>query len=667
MRLKKIIFLALFAMLLAFVFFFPVSTRAQAPTINIPIALAPLTRDTLIELTALTLDAEIREINGHTFIIGNATFKLHNTDKLNDLSVPVGLPTWAGDPYAFDLAKFDTFTVTIDSKRVNPLNPAQADLRIGREVRSVNWYTFTLTIPGDEKKMVRYDFQQDLGESIMPRFVFGMVPATGWKNSVGSARVQVKFPENTTLEQIIASDPANSQFDGASIAWNFTTNEPVVNPSLTFVRPSVWSDLQAKRRATQQSPNDANAHTALGNAFRQLAQSDTPRRDSFFAQAIAEFETAVRLDSNQRAARQALAAIYESRAGAATGPRNAAYVELAIAQWQVLAANDANARKQLAEDYFYLGLDAQTRGAYADAIAFYDQARGLQPNGAGPLFTTERANVQRRALNIAWARSLLAQNELAPATDKARAVFGDAFLVAYTPPLFVVTRAQVTMAHGLRTMAFSITPIQSAATLEQLNRIANEWRAEGARVEIAPDASALSVTIPFGNNPDLMNKLGNLIHPLPDQAEWALIRAVVAPSHVEWSDTEEWLIESLQYRESVNLAPACAKFNAQLAVIAPNLTPLEKASPNDDEAQLKRALLTSAQSGWRNALAQGRVVYRAGDQEQRVEACASREITLEASPFRVEMVVGIVGIIFVLGIVGGVMWWRGRKRASTRQ
>jgi tetratricopeptide (TPR) repeat protein len=421
----------------------------------------------------------------------------------------------------------------------------------------------------------------------------------------------------------------------------------------------LWSDLNAKRRAAQQTPNDANARAALGSALRQLALPDTPRRDSFYAQAMAELETAVRLDANHRVARQTLAAIYEARAGAATGPRNVAYVQLAVEQWQVLAASDANARKHLAEDVFYLGLDAQTRGAFADAVSYYDRARGLMPNGAGPLFTLERADAQRKLLNVAWARALLNQNEPAPAADKARAAFGEAFAAMYQPPAFYVARAQVTMSPGARTIAFSLAPLQGQVTRQAFTRVIEAWRQVGVGAELAGDGGTLNLTIAFANTNDLMNKLDALTRATPNEPDWALVRAVLAPKKIEWRASEDWWWESLDYREQVDLGSACTNFSGQLASLAPNLATFAKASPQDDEAQLKRALLESAQSGWRNALAQGRVVYRAGENEVRVEACGARQVAITASPLRGDVIALAASVLGVLGIALGVLAFRG--------
>ncbi len=645
---------------------FSVSTaHAQSPApVIVPIALAPLQHDTPLELVALTLDADISESNGHTFVAGNSTFKIHNTDRLNDLQVPVGFPSWAGDPYAFDPTRLGSFSVSVDGQRIRTLNPSRADLKIGGVVRTVDWYTFTLSIAGDEKKTVRFDFTQDLGDSALPRFVYGLVPAADWKNSIGSARITLNLPAMTTLDQIVATDPPNPTFNGTSVTWLFTNHEPPINPSLTIIRPTLWNDLNSKRRAVQQSPNDANAHAALGGLLRQFAQIDSPRSDSFYAQAVAELETAVRLDPNQRAARQALAALYESRAGPATGPRQPAYVALAAAQWQALASSDANARKQLAEDEFYLGLDAQTRRAFADAAKFYDQAQSLAPGGAGPLYTPEHLAAQRRALNIAWALDLIDQNDAVSARAKALAALGAPLMASFDPPPFYVTRAQVSMSSTSRTMTFALAPFAaSPAELQNtLSGAAAALIAAGAHVSF--DDASLAIAISFADHAELTDELAALAKVLPPGAEWSLVRAVLSPHDVLWNETDGLVTHVTDYREEVDLAAACSAFGAESAAAAKNLAPLDSApgTSRDDEAQLKRALLKYAQSGWQAALAQGSVTYRAGSNETRVEPCAVRTVALSASAFRPLRVALIVAAIEIVGIGILVVRWQRRKR-----
>lgn len=638
----------------------PILADSPAP-LFVPVALTPLQRDTTIELVALTLDADISESNGHTLLSGYSTFKLHNTSLVSDTLTPVGFPTWAGDPFTFDPGRLGNFAVSIDGTKVKSLNPARADLKIGGVIRSVDWFTFTVALDADEKKTVRYDFIQDLGDSAMPRFAYGLLPATDWKGSVGSARLTIRFANPTTLEQIVAYDPPNPDFDGQGVTWRFTEKEPIANPSLTILRPSTWDDLNAKRRAAQQNPNDANARAALGNLLRQLALVDSPRHDSFSMQAIAELETAVRIDPNNRTARQALGSMYESRAGPATGPRNAAYVALAIAQWEPLA-NDANVRKQLAEDYFYLGLDAQTRRDFANAATYFDKASALTPNGAGPLFTVERMTTQKKSLNLAWARALIDQNDAANAAPKARVALGDKFMATFTPPLFYVSKTQVTTSAQSRAMLFTLAPYLSASdTLNVANNAIAALRNAGADASLVADGTdmALSVNIAFADRAELAAELVAFANALPNNVDWSLVRAVLSPNHLEWNEADELFTHTTQYREDINLSSACNTFNAQLDSIASNLSPLASASPNDDEAQLKRAMLNFAQKGWQNALSVGRVTYHAGANESRVDTCAAQTLAWSSSSWRVERVAIVVVVIELIG--AGILVWRLKK------
>lgn len=661
-RSSAILFLASAVLLIA-----PDARAQSAAPIIVPVALAPTQRDTPVALVALTLDADISESGGRTIISGNSTFKLHNTDRLDDVQASVGFPTWAGDPYAFDPARFSSFNVSIEGKKVATLTPARAELRIGNALRAVGWYTFTVAFDADEKKTVRFDFQQDLSDGMMPRFVYGIFPADNWKGSIGSTRLTLRFPHSTTLEQIVAYDPPNPEFDGQSITWRFERKLPTSNPALTILRPSVWDDLNTKRRASQQNPNDANARAALGNLLRQLAVVDSPRRDGFAMQAIAELETAVRLDPNHRAARQALGAVYEARAGPAAGPRYTAYVQLAVAQWETVATSDANARRQLAEDYFYLGLEAQTRRDFSSAAAYYDKAGTLAPNGAGPLYTAERMNTQRRSLNIMWAHALIDQDDGPTAASKARAALGDKFMTEFAPAAFYVTQARVATSAQLRSMSFTLAPYLAPGELQNAaSGIVASLRAIGADANLVNDGVNLviHINVPFENHAHLTAQLDALTQAMPNRGEWALVRAVLAPGDLEWNEIDELFRHTIHYREQVDLAAACSTFNAQIDEIGRNLTPLQTISANDAEAQLKRVLLQYAQRGWQNALSFARVTYRAGNAESRVDACAAKTIAWSSSAWRVERVAAAVLLIEAVGIGVLVVRWMRRKRLA---
>jgi inorganic triphosphatase YgiF len=114
----------------------------------------------------------------------------------------------------------------------------------------------------------------------------------------------------------------------------------------------------------------------------------------------------------------------------------------------------------------------------------------------------------------------------------------------------------------------------------------------------------------------------------------------------------------------VDLSSACRAFTAQLEALAQNLKTLENIPPDNEEAQLKRALLQYAQRGWQAGLVSGRAVYRAGAQEARVEPCAAKTLVWSSSAWRPLRVAIIVGIIELVGIVVLLARWRGRRRTK---
>jgi hypothetical protein len=119
--------------------FYPSSAFAQSPTFsNILVTLAPLNRQTQVELSALTVDANLYEADGRTFAQGTATWKARNTDPANEVTIVVGFPEWASATSAFDPAKFSAFRVLVNNQPV-VLTPGVADVIYGDASRDVKW------------------------------------------------------------------------------------------------------------------------------------------------------------------------------------------------------------------------------------------------------------------------------------------------------------------------------------------------------------------------------------------------------------------------------------------------------------------------------------------------------------------------------------------------
>src|SRR6187399_387661 len=89
-RLALLLILALLTLAL------PSQSLAQAPpSPNILVTLAPIDRKTGVELSALTVDANIYESEGRTFAQGTMTWQAHHTDPGNETTIVVGFHEWA--------------------------------------------------------------------------------------------------------------------------------------------------------------------------------------------------------------------------------------------------------------------------------------------------------------------------------------------------------------------------------------------------------------------------------------------------------------------------------------------------------------------------------------------------------------------------------------------
>lgn len=667
--------------LVALFAFVVLSSQAHAqtpPPPNILVTLAPLDRKTGVELAALTVDADLSEQDGHTIAQGTLTWKAHNTDPANDATIVVGFPEWASTNGAFDPTKFSAFRVLVDNKPV-VFAPAAADVVYDGAARTVNWYTFELTLAPDEKKTITGEFAQDLGDDLFPRFTYGMLVGNRWKNAVGSARVTVNLPAETTGEQFITLDPIVPKFDGKQLTWLWESLNPEADPAVTLIRPSVWQALTEKRAAAAQNPDDANAHLALGRVYQQLASQASPRRDNFLAQAVAELETAARLAPNNVDAVKTLAQLYEQRAGAPNGPRDTNYLALAMDQWQKLVgtAGDADARKQLGEDSFYLALDAFSRGEYDRALKFLGDARNFAPDGAGPLYERGRLENQIKLTHIAAARAAIQDGAISNALVHVRAAYGDTFQPATNLPAdaLALNHARIKTTPSQREITLQLIPYPapSDGTRDAANQIVTALNQTNAgTAQLATDANGYTLTlqIPFSDDNDLRTRLVKLASAIPARSDWALVRSALVPALLEFTISDDTFARRVHFREQVDLSAGQQEMQSTLNEMSAALGQLSTASPDDQEAQLKLALLTNAQQWWYRQLGALTLDYEldAGSGVTRqwtISLNTPRTLEYDAEAVRGEFYIvgGIAGVVLFLVVVVGLALLTRRRSA----
>lgn len=642
------------------------AARAQSPTINIPVALAPLDRTQPVELVAVTLDATLAEQDGHMLVTGTNTYKLHNADKVQQVEVNLGFPTWAGGTLVFEPDRMTKFQVFVDDKPARLTRGPGPALKYGTETRSADWYSWTLSLDGDQKRIVRVEFAQDLGDSKFPRFVFGMQTGSGWKGNVGSMRLSVGMPAPTTMEQFLSFDPFTPEFDGQTLTWRAGTFEPQSNESVTFVRPSDWAALMNRRAEAAQRDDDPNAHFALAQAYQELGGIVSTRQESFRALALAEMEVTVRLDPKNVAAREQLAQLYEARAGAAAGPRDSNYVVLAMQQWQALigSRSDAEARRRLAEDSFFLAQEARKRGEYESALKLLDDARNYAPNGAGPLYTPDRMAAERKGARMAWARALAEQGDLAAALAQAREAAGSAFSIPAIPPLptFVLTRAKMTTNSverliELRLVALPDGTPEADQAFQGIVVALQRANAATVTVSLAKTEHVISLRVPYGNPNELLGRLRVLSEALGDREDLATARAVLLPSALEMTTTEQNWSDLVHYRERLDFTNAQRVRQARLDALGQAMATLDKAKADDDAAQVQRAMVAYVRGWLQGAYAGGaaKVEFIAADntrQEWTLNLSDARELASDHESLRLDVLLAFVaaGVALVVGL-----------------
>jgi hypothetical protein len=471
----------------------------------------------------------------------------------------------------------------------------------------------------------------------------------------------------TTGEQFVALDPVVPEFDGQNLTWLFANLNPESDTGFSFIRPATWRALLERRAAAAQNPEDAGAHLELGRIYQELASVSSPRRDNFLAQAVAEFETAARLEPGNVRALTTLAELYETRAGAPTTIRDVNYIALAMEQWHKLVGTegDARARQQLAEDSFYLALDAKAHEDYDRALKLLDDARTFAPGGAGPLYTPEHWENEHKFTNILAARAALMRDDMPRALEHTRAAYGDEFQQALPVPVpsFALTRASVTTTPGERRIVLQIVPYPALddgtrAVMRDLAVALEETGAGTATVEEDATSFTLTLRVLFNGENDLRNRLTLLGNAIPRRADWQLARAAISPQELELVIADESWARRVHYREVVDVSQGQAAVQDLLNALSRSIGELSAAPPDDSQAQLRLALVTHAQEWWQKALGSLVLAYRldagGASREWAISLTAPRTLEYDAETIRPEAyIVGGAGAVAALLVLLG--------------
>lgn len=213
-----------------------------------------------------------------------ANFTMHNEGGQSE-SMAVRFPVSSSDGF-FNFPEIKDFHVNVGGKVVSTRNITGEDPYGSND--QVPWREFDVTFPSGQDVQIQVTYTLEAaGDDPFVWFKYIFSTGAGWKDSIGSADLTVRFPYPVSDQNVILSNANNSsttpggQISGNEINWHYENLEPTVadNFEIDLVAPAAWEDLLAKQAAVQQNPNDGEAWGQLGKAYKQLTFS--PRGKGF--------------------------------------------------------------------------------------------------------------------------------------------------------------------------------------------------------------------------------------------------------------------------------------------------------------------------------------------------------------------------------------------------
>lgn len=585
------------------------------------ISVAPTQSTTAVEMIFQTVDADIFQEGERTWASVDCVFKLHNTDRLEEVKMMVGFPSWDGEGLHFDPKRLLGFRVTIDGQTV-ALERSRVQTKIDDGLRELEWYVWELILAPDERKVIEASFRADLGEGLLAHFPFALM-GEGWKGPVGSARITVHMPQRTIPQQFVGKNPNEVTFDGQSITWDFTEFTSSERLSITFVKPSLWQSILTAREEVARNPSSAEAHHTLAGLYKRLSMAASPDEAGypvFYARAVGELETAKRLEPTLLAPYLDLAALYQMKANSQNGRMRGEYMRLAVEEMErvlEIAPDRVETEKRLGGAYLYLAASYQAQGLFPEAAAYLDKAAHLPSEGAS--IGREDLDKRRQEIYRSWALALLEEGKVEKAFWLMETHLAGHPLTLHEDirPRFASFSGEIHTTPTKREISFVFRPfgVASPQLLEEMQKLAQ--RLEGTAdaqvaLELSEKGYELKIEVPFRSAEELTDKMSRLSTTLPRiDEELAPLAAIFDSQGLELAHRRGLLREGLSFKETVDLSPANRSLEAKAEEIERIMNRLKVRPPSelDTAHRLELGVLEEYRKAWLKLLADSKLIY----------------------------------------------------------
>lgn len=275
----------IFAIMIMIVFAFPINVNADAAPPPQPPGsnLEPGTETTQVRMVAETVNITIfsntpADSMGRARV--SADFTMRNLGTQSEsmavrfpLGHETGSPTWK---------EIKDIVVKVDNQTV-PIRITEDegyDSYFGI-IADSPWAVFDVTFPTDRDVLLQVAYTLEAGGE-MPFVEFDYIFATGegWKDTIGSATLNVVFPYEVSNLNVLPDysgryDAISHQSGPNQLTWVYTDFEPQLadNFVITLVAPSVWNDVLREKSILTTKPNDGEAWGRLGMLYKRIAFS----------------------------------------------------------------------------------------------------------------------------------------------------------------------------------------------------------------------------------------------------------------------------------------------------------------------------------------------------------------------------------------------------------
>ncbi len=538
-----------------------------------------------IALLSMTVDVSFHDDGTTTIAEVQANYRLHNRNKSQARTFKVAIPGYAAPKPA--------------PRNINlQLNGKEVEKTPGNQ----QWWLAEITLKPNQRANLVMTYAAEVGSGPIAHFRFPL-ELTGqiWPGRLESARFTISFPDPPNPQSWISLTPETYTLSAESVTWSYDLKDPKQPIDFLFIRPSLWKRIQQERRTAAQSQSP-QAHKALGAIYAQLATAtqDPAIFERYYPLAVASYSQAQRLAPEDAETYLALAQLYQLRAEMT--PKDApSYTALAVnelAKALENGVNDPTIQEKITQGFASLIARARARGDFDAANAYLERLESIAANNP-QLKQSEIIQEEREALAIDWAWRVFEDQGAAPARALLQQTFGSEIVspgnvrFAQMNSLYIQVKTE---AH-LRTI--DVNAAVRDGDRQIIDDLANALaQTQAANIELLEgDPDLLHINIPFADAQDLVNRQRVLASAIPDQPEWALLRAILSPQTLRWDTIEDRWRTVERYEETISLITVPADAGLQALSLERAANALD---PSTSLNQLLQAIWLSEAQLWRN-------------------------------------------------------------------